>query len=89
MNVDVQRNHQISLSTHPEEPPDVRLMHAGQQLGQFKGEKLVWEIEEIVTKKKNLLIDPVRHAAREVDPYAESVRKIEGDFVPKGVSPVK
>ena len=64
-----------------------RQPQAGDQLSQFSGTKLVWELEEVVVREKKLLVDPIRHAAREVDPYAESLRKIEGEFVPESVAP--
>lgn len=89
MNVDAQRNPQICATLQAGPPPDVRLMHAGEQLGQFTGERLVWELEDVVESKKILLVDPIRQAAREVDPYAESLRKGDAEVVPKGVAPVR
>lgn len=85
MNIDARRR-PAELTRDAVSPPDVRVMFAGEQLAQFRGNNSVWKIDELITTRKGDLADPIRQAAAETDPYAESLRKDTQEFVPEGIS---
>lgn len=63
-------------------------MLGGKLLGHFTKEDLVWDVEKLVEKHQDLLKDPVRQAAAERDPYAESLQRGgEKKFEPEGLTP--
>lgn len=87
MNVDRREQGKIASQAKVTAHRDVRLMHGGKLLGHFTNADLVWDVEGLVEKHQGLLKDPVRQAAAERDPYAESLQPGGEKFVPNGVTP--
>ena len=95
LKVDVDRNRELAMKAGVRSIPDMRLLHGGRQLEKMVGSRSVEQLEQVVAKHAGRLPDrqvsaPARIITPEVQaPGEASIRKMEKDWLPPGVTPVR
>lgn len=95
LKVDVDRERDLAMKAGVRSIPDMRLLHGGRQLEKLVGYRSVAQLEQVVAKHAGRL--PARKAPaapRVVTPEVSApgegtIRKMEKDWLPPGVTPAR